>query len=457
MKRAIPALVVLLLLSFFIVTAASRPAYSQSVGSLDSLLEQLRQRAGDEQKINQQRELEFHTDRDAARQRLNAVRVAIRAQEQRQERLLTAYDANEDVLASLEASLHEMQGGLGEMFGAVRQSAGDVHAQFVSSLAMADRPDDLDFVRELADSRSLPSMPELERFWLLLMDEMVGSARVERFSSAVVSPDGSQREEEVLRVGPFTAVADGLYLNHVQGRNQFQELPRQPHSRHLRLAAKLEAAAPGVVTFFALDPSRGAILSHLVQTPTLFERIRQGREIGVIILGLGLLGLTIFLVRFTMLTLIGRRVQRQLHSPQGLVDNPLGRVMLQAQANAQTDPETLEIRLDEAVLRETPRLERGLTTIKILAAVAPLLGLLGTVVGMIETFQSITLFGTGDPQLMAGGISQALVTTALGLCVAIPLVFLHSLAAGRSRSLVMILEEHGSGLLADYIEQKREL
>jgi biopolymer transport protein ExbB len=429
-------------------------AQSSTVG-LDAFLEQVRQRAKNEERINHERENEFRADLDAARARIQEARSAMRAEQDRQERLLTAYDANEATLTELEATLREEQGGLGEMFGVVRQSAGDFHAQFLGSLAMVDKPEALEFLAELSDSRALPSMAELERMWILVLEEMVGSGRVHRFVGEVVLPDGSKLAKDVLRIGAFNSVADGRYLSHVQGRNQFLELPRQPQGGHLRLARELEQAGPNETRFFALDPSRGAILAHLVQSPTLIERIKQGREIGLIILGLGLFGLILFVVRFAILVVMDRRIQRQLRSETALPDNPLGRILHVSGANHLVDPETLEIRLDEAVLKEIPRLERGLRTIKILAAVAPLLGLLGTVVGMIETFQAITLFGTGDPQLMAGGISQALVTTALGLTVAIPLLFLHSLAAAKSRGLVNILEEQGAGLLAEHIQRAR--
>ncbi|GAB6058514.1 MotA/TolQ/ExbB proton channel family protein [Desulfonatronum parangueonense] len=431
-------------------------AFAQpSVTGLDAFLEQVRQRTQNEERINQEREKEFRADLDAARARIQKARSAVRAEQNRQEGLLTAYDANEATLTELEANLREEQGGLGEMFGVVRQSAGDFHAQFLGSLTMADRPEALEFLAGLSDSRALPSMTELERMWILVLEEMVGSGRVDRLAGEVVLPDGTKREKDVLRIGTFNAVSDGQYLSHVQGRDQFLELPRQPQGRFLGLARDLEQAEPGETRFFALDPSRGAILAHLVQSPTLIERIKQGREIGLIILGLGLFGLILFAVRFVILFTLERRIQRQLRTDTALPDNPLGRILQISESNRRVDPETLEIRLDEAVLKEIPRLERGLRTIKILAAVAPLLGLLGTVVGMIETFQAITLFGTGDPQLMAGGISQALVTTALGLSVAIPLLFLHSLAAAKSRGLVNILEEQGAGLLADHIQRVR--
>ncbi|TVR01241.1 MAG: flagellar motor protein MotA [Desulfovibrionales bacterium] len=439
-----------------VLTLLGSPLPAQPSTGLDVFLEQVRQRAKNEERINQEREQEFGADLDAARARIQKARSAVRAEQDRQELLLKNFEANEAILTELEALLHEEQGGLGEMFGVVRQSAGDFHAQFVGSLAMADRPEALEFLDGLSDSRTLPGMAELERMWILVLEEMVDSGRVDRFVGEVVLPDGTKQDSEVLRIGAFNAVADGRYLSHVQGRNQFLELPRQPRNRHLRLARELEQAEPGETRFFALDPSRGAILAHLVQSPTLIERIKQGREIGLIILGLGLFGLILFLVRFTILAVMDRRIQRQLRSETPLADNPLGRILQISGASRRVDPETLEIRLDEAVLKEIPSLERGLRTIKILAAMAPLLGLLGTVVGMIETFQAITLFGTGDPQLMAGGISQALVTTALGLSVAIPLLFLHSLAAAKSRTLVNILEEQGAGLLAEHIQRTRE-
>jgi biopolymer transport protein ExbB len=420
-----------------------------------ALLQQIRLRAAQEEQINRQREQEFRANLDRARLKLQEAKATMETEQARQERLLSAFDANEAVLIGLEEALRTEQGGLGEMFGTVRQSAGDFHAQFLGSLAMVDKPESLEFLGSLSNSRSLPSMAELEEMWLVVLGEMVGSGRVDHVSAEVVLPDGTKVLKDVLRVGAFNAVADGRYLAYVEGRAQFLELPRQPRGAHLELAAALEGAAPGETGFFSLDPSRGAILAHLVQTPTLVERVQQGKEIGLIILGLGVFGLLLFATRFTILMVMEHRVRRQLGSPTPLVDNPLGRVMTLCVQSGPADPETMEIRLEEAVLKEIPRLERGLRTIKILAAVAPLLGLLGTVVGMIETFQAITLFGTGDPQLMAGGISQALVTTALGLTVAIPMLFLHNLAAAKSRSLINILEEQGAGLLAENILRSR--
>ena len=150
---------------------------------------------------------------------------------------------------------------------------------------------------------------------------------------------------------------------------------------------------------------------------------------------------------------VSSRVSAQLRSP-GTADltNPLGRVLAVAQANPGLDPESLELKLHEAVLKERPAIESGLSLLKIIAMVAPLLGLLGTVTGMIITFQMITLFGAGDPKAMAGGISQALITTVLGLVVAIPTVLMHTLVNGKAQRVLHILEEQSAGIVAGSVE-----
>ena len=184
------------------------------------------------------------------------------------------------------------------------------------------------------------------------------------------------------------------------------------------------------------------------------ERIQQGGFIGYVILVLGAIGLLIVIWRFFVLTALGARIRKQLRSEEPDTGNPLGRVMQACIDDRDKDVETMELKLDEAIAKETPRIEYGLSFIKILAAVAPLLGLLGTVTGMIQTFQAITLFGTGDPKLMAGGISTALVTTVMGLVVAIPLVLLHSYLSGKSNALIQILDEQSIGLVARHAERK---
>ncbi|MEM1082282.1 MAG: MotA/TolQ/ExbB proton channel family protein, partial [Pseudomonadota bacterium] len=230
--------------------------------------------------------------------------------------------------------------------------------------------------------------------------------------------------------------------------------PRQPAGRFQGMAADLQDASPGTVQEMAVDFTRGDILAQVVRAPNLQERLRQGGTVGWIIVAIGIFGILFAIWKGTVLMLRGNAIKRQVKRSDASQGNALGRVLSVYEDNPNADVETLELKLDEAILRETAPLESGLPLIKVLYVVAPLIGLLGTVVGMIVTFQQITLFGTGDPRMMASGISMALITTVLGLVVAIPLTLIHSVLQSRSRALIQILEEQAAGIIARTAEQR---
>jgi biopolymer transport protein ExbB len=360
---------------------------------------------------------------------------------------------NEVKLAELEGLLNERLGIYGELFGIVRQVAGETKAQIDDSVISGELKNRAAPLSALAKTKGLPEMAQLEYLWFALQQEMTAQGEVKRFTGEVVNLDGSLRETEILRIGPFTALADGQFIRYA-GAHRYADLGRQPPSRFGDAAdAAWDGAAGGLVAA-PIDPSRGAILNLFLQMPTLFERISQGGVVGYLIMLLGLFGVALALERITRLTLMARRVRAQMSAGTAEGDTPLARVWAVYQANPKTDIETLELKLDDAILKEMPALEKHLALLKLLSGVAPLMGLLGTVTGMILTFQAITLFGTGDPKLMAGGISQALVTTVLGLVVAIPILLLHAIAATRSREIVQILEEQAAGLIAAHAEAK---
>jgi len=298
-------------------------------------------------------------------------------------------------------------------------------------------------------------MEELNDLRALLTEEMVRGGKVARFGATITKPDGTAAEEELVRIGVFNLVSGDRFLTYLPETNTILELARQPQGRYRAMAEELFNASPGTTVGAAIDPGRGSLLALLIQEPSLAERVDQGGPVGYVIIALGLIGLLIALVRWLYLGATGARLRSQLKSDEAKENNPLGRVLKIYQDNRDVDTETLELKLDEAILKEVPKLENWQGSIKIIAAVAPLLGLLGTVTGMIATFQAITLFGTGDPKLMAGGISQALVTTVLGLTVAIPLVLLHSVVASRSKALIEVLEEQSAGIIAKQSEGGR--
>jgi biopolymer transport protein ExbB len=331
-----------------------------------------------------------------------------------------------------------------------------LRATLEGSLVSAEYPDRTKSLEQLAGSKTLPNVVQLEALWYVLQQEMTEAGKVSRFKGLVLSPGGQPEPATLTRVGSFTAINQaGRYLEYLPENGILAELPRQPAGRYRDLAKAFATSSNGVAPM-AIDPSRGAVLGLLVQSPETMERLQQGGFIGYLILALGALGAIVAVVRLVFLGRVGKRIERQRaepHSPKD--DNPLGRILGVVEGLSGEDSEALEGRLDEAILKEVPALERGRSLIKLLAAVAPLLGLLGTVTGMIATFQSISLFGTGDPKLMASGISQALVTTMLGLSAAIPLLFLHSLVYSRSRALVQVLDEQSAGLIAQRVEQAR--
>ena len=287
----------------------------------------------------------------------------------------------------------------------------------------------------------------MKNLLVILLEEMTKSGNVERFDSEVILPGGSISDAEIVRVGVFNAITEDYFLKFIPETQSLQVLARQPAGRFRSMADDLFELEEGF-TAMAVDPSKGQLLGLLIQTPGIGERINQGGFVGYLIILIGLLGVAMSLWRMKYLKDEGDAINRQLKSSEPSNDNSLGRILSIYKENQGIDPETLELKVDEAILREVPQLEKYHSIIKVFAAVAPLMGLLGTVVGMIVTFQALTLFGTGDPKLMAGGISQALVTTMLGLIVAIPLVFLHSVLTSWSTSLIEILEEQSAGLIA---------
>jgi biopolymer transport protein ExbB len=438
---------------------AAPVAEAQQAGTLDDLLRQTQQAMQAEGRINQQREQEFRQNRDQQRQLLERARAELRAEEARGDRLKNEFDVNERALQEFETLLQERQGNLGEMFGVVRQVAADVKSQFDNSVISAQIPNRTRFLSNIAQRKELPNLTELRQLWFEMQREITESGKTVTFTADVRNANGElMRGQTVSRLGVFNTVSNGKFLVWNAGDGPFEgtlaELRKQPSDRYTGTIAGFERAAPGTTVPFAVDFSRGAILSLVIDTPALSERIEQGGIVGAVTLSLGALGLLIALIQGLRLYLEGVKMSRQLKSEEADQGNALGRVMAVYTENPGIDVETLELKMDEVILRETGRLEWGLQLIKVLYVVAPLLGLLGTVIGMIQTFQQITLFGTGDPKMMAGGISMALVTTVLGLVVAIPLTILHSVLASKSKALVRTLEEQSAGIVALLAERR---
>ncbi|WP_156905171.1 MotA/TolQ/ExbB proton channel family protein [Neptunomonas japonica] len=413
--------------------------------TLDGLLQEVREFTATDRSLNKKREQLFNSDLKQQKSLLLQSQQRLKSAEAEQEKLKTSFDANDVKLAEIAALIEQRSGQLGEVFGVAKEEAGKLRSLLEDSLVSAERPGRAEQLA-FAELNRVPTLKELETLWYQLQLEMTESGRISRFQAPVVAVDGHSKIQEVVRFGLFGAASkDGEFLNWNVSQQVLSVLPTQPAGARSSLLDYLAGNSDEVT----VDPTRGGLFMLLDREPKLLERIQQGGEVGYLILVLGALGLLVAFLQMILMLRNEFQIRTQLrHGSELNSNNALGRVLLSLQGQDLSN-EQRELKVDEAILQELPRLERGQSFIKLLAAVAPLLGLLGTVIGMIATFQSITLFGTSDPKLMAGGISQALMTTVLGLVVAIPLLFCHSYLATRGRRLTQVLQEKSLGLLAE--------
>lgn len=432
---------------------AGSSAHAKPATSLDELLSKVKSGYKLESDEFKKRVADFTKSRNQQAALLARAKQQLADLEKSSALLENEFMENERLLAEAEKTLRDRLGNMGELFGVIRQVAGDTRAQLAASVVSAQFPDRDDVLTPLAESESLPSISSLESLWYLLQQEMTETGKVSRFATTIVGPGGAPLNTEVVRVGAFNVVAHGKYLTWKADNQQLNELARQPPGHFRGTASSLEDAEDGLVRF-ALDPSRGRILDVLIETPDLWERIQLGGIIGYIVLLLGGLAALVGIFRLIVLFGVNTKIQAQMKSKHP-GNNPLGRILNVYHQNPGVDTESLELKMDEAIIRESSRLERWIWVVKVVSVAAPLLGLLGTVVGMIQTFQAITLFGTGDPKLMAGGISVALITTMLGLSVAIPLVLLYAGLSSLVRRMTDVLEEQSTGLIALSAEETR--
>ena len=432
-------------------------AQDSNASSMSELLNLIEQGQARDSQESRQREAQFTQQRNQQQQLLNQARAERTRQENESGRLEQLFEDNQTKIVAARTALDDRLGALKELFGVLQTVAGDTQGRFSTSLTNIQYPDRGDFLAELgakmAGASTLASIEDIERLWYELQREVTESGNIVRFNHLVTRADGEEIEMEVVRVGAFNIVSENGYLRYSSDSGRISELARQPdQSRFTTSASDMVSETSGAVTF-GLDVTRGGILALLVESPTIMDRIHQGGIVGYCIISLGIIGLLIAIWRWFGLSGDSRRVSAQLKRDTASADNPLGRVLAAYESNVNADTDTIELKLSEAALKEMPGLTKGLLFIKVVSVVAPLMGLLGTVTGMIKTFQVITLYGAGDPKMMAGGISQALMTTVLGLVVAIPMVLIHTLVSGQSRKIVNIIQSQSAGLVAKHSEK----
>jgi biopolymer transport protein ExbB len=441
----------------FISSTQLMAQQASSLGDLLTLVESDRIAQSEEYR---QRLQQFEQNANQQQEFLDITDARIVDQEQTQAQLSDTFEANEVIIRDKRETLRDRRGDLNELFGTLQGVAGDFLSTFQNSLISAQYPGRVeavsDFIEKAGSTINQLEIAEIERFWFFMQQEMTESARVVSYNAEVTLPTGESTNRRITRIGAFNAISDGDYLSYNGEIGHLQVLPKQPDSGIVAAAISLESASSGL-TKVGIDPTGGVggqVMANLVNFPSAEEQVRANAGvIGNIIITVGVIGMLLGFYRLLVLTLVSIKVRNQLKTDRPVDNNPLGRVLLVAEANPVSDTETLELKLGEAILHETPSLESLLTIIKMIATIAPLGGLLGTVTGMIVVFQQITVYGAGDPTIMAGGISSALMTTVLGIVVAIPTIFIHTVLKSRSDSIIHILEEQATGMIAAKAER----
>jgi len=442
------------LLAITSVAFLSSPAISQDAATLSELSQMVRDASISDSKESKDRLAAFQRQKQQQQNLLNSAKAERDREEKRSEELKKVFDANELLLAEKTKQLEERLGSLKELFGHLTGFVGDARESIDASIVSAQYPGRTEFMQvmidQMASSTELPSIDDINRVWSETLDQIIESGKVVKFTTAV----GNEESREVVRVGNYNLVSNGDYLSYDPGTGRISVLPSQPAGFGGDAAALQSASGNG--NSFGIDPtgpSGGSFLGALVGMPSWGERLgTQGGLVGYVLMALLSVAVIISVLKFIQLTLVSGKIRAQLKSSDANANNPLGRIMAVHQESPNVDTETLELKLNEAILKERPAIESWLNAVKIIAAVGPLLGLLGTVTGMILTFQGIALYGAGDVGGMAGGISQALITTVWGLIVAIPTILLHTLVNSQAMRVVHILDEQAAGIVAEKAE-----
>ncbi|PSV45244.1 MotA/TolQ/ExbB proton channel family protein [Photobacterium indicum] len=430
---------------------------AESPVSSESLVSKTQQEQKEQRAHNVQREAGFkHTEQtiQARRDSLLAMREKLQSET---EQLSDTFSKNEADLSSLEEQLRLDTGSLGELFGVVRQSAKDLNTEMETSVTSIDSAKYASVVNQIVDAKALPSMVQLTGLWQGMVEQITASGEIAAVSLPYINGEGYKANINAFRIGSFGLVGEQGYVQWSNERHVAKPYLKQP--QQAPVLADLSTIDQAGLLPVVIDPSRGIMLEQLANTPSLKERLENGGVVGKVILGLLAIGAIIALFRGSKLFIIRQQIKGQLKQPQVPGNNPLGRVLSVFYDNKERyteqgrSVEALELRLLETIVDEQQHLEKGLSMLKLLAALAPMLGLLGTVTGMIETFQVITQFGNGDPKVMAGGISMALITTVLGLVAAMPLLLVHNILSTQADTIRNILEKQGISLVAEQAEK----
>jgi len=429
-------------------SVATQTTSATAQNEFNTLFNMVKESRQTQLQLNKTREQQFLSEQAHQQQRVDTLKEELATRQKAYKKQQQQVTKNTKEITLLQTQLDERTHSLKDLFSAWKQTTQETLENQQNSLLSAQFKDQITQLNTLLAKQELPDSSDLFTLQDILQQDIANTGQVTQYEGMVTQLSGKSTREKIQRTGPFTATSNQQFLVYDPRDLSLKAAAKQPDQVYLDVIESNTATA-------VIDPSRGVVLQRLALKPTLLGRIQQGGVIGYVIITLGIIGLLLAAFRWLDIGLIRIKIKQQLKSPKTPdPKNPLGRILGVYHDNPKDQIDSLEVKLQEAVLQEVPRLDQGLGAIKLLAAIAPLLGLLGTVVGMINTFQTITLVGSTDPKLMAGGISQALVTTVLGLVVTVPLLFSHSFVSSRVRMLVVLLSQQSLGIIAQAMEDQ---
>lgn len=395
--------------------------------------------------------------------RVSEMEAAKREQDRKITGLNDQYHANDKEIARLQKRLEEQEGAMDEVSGTVRGLAQDTATVLRRSIVSGEKPGRDKQIEPLLSELEFPTLDNIIKMTDLMFDEIASNGKISVTAQKFVDAAGKETNGEVIRIGAFNALYRKNnkvgYLEYSGAKQAFHELIVTPPS-DMAKAAKRFAAKKSQGLY--LDLSGGAAFRQLTDMPGWYDQLKSGGALMYPLVIVGVLALVLMLERLQVLIREGKNTEGLADRITSVLQNKnwnealrlcketkgsLAQIIEAGIAHRHERAEVLESVLQEAIQSVLPRLERSMSALQILGMVAPLLGLLGTVTGMIATFQMITLYGTGDPKIMSGGISEALITTQYGLIVAIPIILVHGYFQGRIDRIVGLLEEKGMMLV----------
>ena len=265
----------LLITSFVFAQESVEQPIEPIITDLDRLVESVKKTASSRSAEDNASLQRFLADKNRLQYLLNQMKAKLNAEEDRSERLTKEYEDNDARLADLEEQLTLKLGSFGELFGIVRLTAGESKGQFSLSLTNIEYPERIDFLGDIAERKSLdlPTNEELERLWFEILNELNQSGKVKEYSTQILSKSGEVVDADILRMGVFNSVANGMYLNLVAEQNVLEYLPKQPDGGIRRSAKRLQNSDSATYHEVYIDPTRGSLLKKLIARAGFFEDI----------------------------------------------------------------------------------------------------------------------------------------------------------------------------------------